>query len=131
MQLTQEENLERLGVYVLSSDMQRSSAFYSALFGKDPAFQTDVFAGFDISGGLFAVVSKAAFAPEAKLGGNAVPYIKVNDINAAYRHVEKLAPAALRPSGIISEGPLSLFKFEDPDGNLVEYYALSAPVDGL
>lgn len=131
VQLTQTEKMERLGVYVLSNDMQRSGIFYRALFEKEPDFQTDVFAGFDIAGGLFAVVSKKAFAPEARRGENAVPYIKVKDIDAAHRHVSGIAPDALQAPGIIREGPLSLFKFKDPDGNLLEYYALSAPVDGL
>ena len=131
MKLSQQDNLQRLGVYVLSSDMQRSGRFYRALLEAEPVFQTEVFIGFNISGGLFAIVSKEAFAPEASLGGNAVPYIKVTDIDAARRHVTAIAPDAVQAPGIIREGPLSLFKFKDPDGNLVEYYALSVPIDGL
>ncbi|WP_157739051.1 VOC family protein [Labrenzia sp. VG12] len=131
MQASRQDNLERLGVYVLSSDMERSGTFYRTLFGADPVFQTEVFVGFNIAGGLFAVVSKEAFAPKARLGGSTVPYLKVADIDAALAHVTEIAPEALQAPGIIREGPLSLFKFRDPDGNLVEYYALSAPVEGL
>ncbi|WP_269584185.1 VOC family protein [Roseibium sp. Sym1] len=122
---------ERLGIYVLSSDLERSEAFYRALFGKGPGVQTEVFMGFDIAGGLFAVVSKETFAPEAKLGGNAIPYLKVPDLAAAHDHVRQVAPDALMAPGVIREGPISLFKFTDPDGNILEYFALSVPVEGL
>lgn len=133
MQPSPPPTLERLGVYVLSADMKRSEAFYRSVFGASPAVATDVFIGFDIAGGLFAVVSRQAFAPEAVQGGNAIPYIKVSDIEAAYRHVETVAPGALQRAGakMISEGPISLFKFTDPDGNVIEYFSLHAPVDGL
>jgi len=131
MQTSRPVAFERLGVYVLSSDLKRSEAFYRALFGAAPTIRTEVFFGFDIAGGLFAVVSKQTFAPQAKLGGNAVPYLKVDDVRSAYRHVEEMAPDALKAPGVISEGPLSLFKFTDPDGNLIEYFSLDAPIEGL
>ena len=122
---------QRLGVYVLSDDLKRSRGFYKNIFSADPTIETDVFIGFDVAGGLFAVISKQTFAPDAKLGGNAVPYIKVDDIQAAHRHVETIAPDAIKAPGLISEGPISLFKFTDPDGNIIEYYSLTAPIDGL
>lgn len=122
---------QRLGIYVLSDDLKRSREFYETIFGTAPTIETDVFIGFDVAGGLFAVISKQTFAPDAKLGGNAVPYIKVEDIQAALRHVETIAPDAIKAPGLISEGPISLFKFTDPDGNIIEYYALTAPIDGL
>lgn len=122
---------ERLGVYVLSGDMQRSETFYRSVFGRSPAVQTEVFIGFDVAGGLFAVVSRQAFAPEAVQGTSAIPYIKVSDIRAAYRHVETVAPEALHREGVLEEGPISLFKFTDPDGNIIEYFSLQTPVDGL
>ncbi len=122
---------QRLGVYVLSSDLSRSREFYQDLFSAAPTVETDVFIGFDVAGGLFAVISKQTFAPDAKLGGNTVPYLKVDDIQAALQHVETIAPDALKAPGLISEGPISLFKFTDPDGNILEYYALNAPIDGL
>ncbi len=40
-------------------------------------------------------------------------------------------PDALKAPGLISEGPISLFKVTDPDGNILEYYALNLPIDGL
>jgi predicted enzyme related to lactoylglutathione lyase len=123
--------VQRLGVYVLSSDLKRSREFYGAIFGTAPKIETDVFIGFDVAGGLFAVISKQTFAPDAKLGGNIVPYLKVDDIQATLQHVETIAPDALKAPGLISEGPISLFKVTDPDGNILEYYSLNTPIDGL
>lgn len=123
--------VERLGLYVLSTDLARSETFYTGLFGAAPKVRTEVFLGYDLAGGLFAVVSKAAFAPEAKLGASTIPYLKVADLGAVHRHVEALAPDAILAPGVITEGPISLFKIADPDGNIVEYFALSVPVEGL
>ena len=68
---------QRLGVYVLSSDLSRSREFYQDLFSAAPTVETDVFIGFDVAGGLFAVISKQTFAPDAKAprgeGGAASP----------------------------------------------------------
>ncbi len=89
---SQAATVQRLGVYVLSSDLSRSREFYQDLFSAAPTVETDLFIGFDVAGGLFAVISKQAFAPDAKLGGNAVPYLKVDDIQAALQHVETIAP---------------------------------------
>ncbi|NKX63483.1 hypothetical protein HEP89_05180 [Labrenzia sp. 5N] len=128
---SQAATVQRLGVYVLSSDLKRSREFYGAIFGTAPKIETDVFIGFDVAGGLFAVISKQTFAPDAKLGGNTVPYLKVDDIQMALQHVETIAPDALKAPGLISEGPISLFKVTDPDGNIIEYYSLNTPIDGL
>lgn len=123
--------VERLGLYVLSTDLERSETFYTRLFGAAPKVRTEVFMGYDIAGGLFAVVSKQAFAPEANLGASTIPYLKVADLDAAHRHVQAVAPDAILAPGVITEGPISLLKIADPDGNIVEYFALSVPIEGL
>lgn len=123
--MTQTTMPNQMGVYVVSNDLERSGAFYTAIFGASPQIKTDTFMGFDVAGGLFAVVSKATYAPGASLGGNVVPYIKVPDINAAFAHVRAVAPGALASAEVIEEPYLSLFKFTDPDGNMLEYYALN------
>jgi len=131
MNQTEPAAIERLGLYVLSTDLTRSETFYTRLFGAAPKVRTEVFMGYDIAGGLFAVVSKQAFAPEAKLGASTIPYLKVADLDAAHRHVQAVAPDAILAPGVITEGPISLLKVADPDGNIVEYFALSVPIKGL
>lgn len=131
MNQTEPATIERLGLYVLSTDLTRSEAFYARLFGATPRVRTEVFMGFDIAGGLFAVVSKQAFAPESKLGTSTIPYLKVADLEAVHRHVQAVAPDAIMAPGVITEGPISLLKIADPDGNIVEYFALGVPIEGL
>jgi catechol 2,3-dioxygenase-like lactoylglutathione lyase family enzyme len=59
-------------------------------------------------------------------GDNALPYIRVSNITAAFVHVQAIAPEALRTE-IVTEGPFRFFRFVDPDGNLIEFYAVEAP----
>jgi hypothetical protein len=40
-------------------------------------------------------------------------------------NISEVAPEAVKDSSVIEEGPIALFKFRDPDGNMVEYYSLS------
>lgn len=116
--------MERLGVYVVSADLERSRRFYEIVFETAPELQTETFLGFNIAGGLFAVVSKETFAPNSLIGGNAVPYIKVPNVRRAQAHLEAVMPATAQSSILINEGYISLLKFRDPDGNLIEYYEI-------
>ena len=118
---------ERLGIYVASKDIARSEGFYEAVFSQSPQIKIDGFIGFDIAGGLFAIVDHSRFAPKSTIGGNAIPYIKVSSIHEAFDHIKAVAPEAVRGVQIIEDGPIKLFKFTDPDGNVIEYYSLSAP----
>lgn len=45
--------------------------------------------------------------------------------------MSRQSPRCAEGPGLISEGPISLFKVTDPDGNILEYYALSTPINGL
>ena len=99
--------------------------FYRDLFGVDPHLKTEVFLGFDVAGGMFAVVDREKFAPGSTIGGNAIPYIRVHDIQSAFAHAKAVAPAAMRDVELLDEGPIKIFKFNDPDGNAIEFYSLS------
>lgn len=114
--------VERLGVYVLADDMDRAAAFYTALFGKGPQFRTPDIAGYDVGGGLYAVVSKKTYAPGAVRGGNVAPYLKVGDVDAWLARVKAQAAARLVTPAVVREGPFALIKFADPDGNVVEMF---------
>lgn len=117
--------IENLGVYLVSSDLNRAEVFYRALFEVAPHLKTDVFLGFDVAGGMFAVVDRATFAPNAALGGNAIPYIRVSDIHASFAAAQAAAPEAMRSAKVLDEGPIQIFKLQDPDGNVIEFYSLS------
>jgi catechol 2,3-dioxygenase-like lactoylglutathione lyase family enzyme len=114
----------RLGLYILSTDLARSSSFYTALFQTQAAIDTGIFLGFRLEGGLFAVASKSTYAPTARHGDMVVPYIMVRCIDGAYAHVAGLAGVRGLDKQITTDGPIRLFKFRDPDGNLIEYFSL-------
>lgn len=118
-------DVKRFGLYVLVDDVGRSVAFYEALFMKAPQVRTPALVGFDIAGGLFGVVDRSSFAPQAQAGGGVRPYIRVGDINAAFVHVNALAPGRIENGRFVTEGPFSFFRFTDPDGNTIEFFSLT------
>jgi predicted enzyme related to lactoylglutathione lyase len=117
--------IERFGLYVVVSDLDRARTFYEALFRKPPAVRTPAFVGFDVAGGLYAIVSAQAYRPNVRRGDNAVPYIRVADIEAEFERVRRIAPNML-DRAVVEEGPIKLFRFTDPDGNMIEFFALTA-----
>lgn len=113
---------ERFGLYVVSDDLDRAAAFYEPLFGK-PQVRVPGMIGFDVAGGLYAIVDRKTYAATAVRGDTARGYVKVYDIRAAYHIVRAAAPQNLQGS-ISTEGRFSFFRIRDPDGNLVEFYAI-------
>jgi predicted enzyme related to lactoylglutathione lyase len=114
-----------MGAYVVADDLDRSAGFYTALFGRQPQVRTPGLVGFDVAGGLYAVVSKAAYAAGATRGGNVAPYLKVADIDAWFRHVQAVAAQGLVTKTVVREGPFALIKIADPDGNVLELYSVT------
>ena len=119
--------VQRMGAYVVSDDLGRSAASYTALFGRQAQVRTPGVVGFDVAGGFYAIISKATYAPGATRGGNVAPYIQVVDIDAWFRHVEAVAPQGLVTKAVIREGPFALIKVADPDGNVLELYSITPP----
>lgn len=120
------ERFVRPGLYVVATDLAASAAFYERVFGKPPSLRTASFVGFDVAGGLFGIALRGRFAPNSRIGGNVVPYIRVANIDTEFAHVRRVWPGALLAGSVTREGPLALFKFKDPDGNVVEYFALTS-----
>ncbi|MEE4537156.1 MAG: VOC family protein [Erythrobacter sp.] len=116
--------IERMGSYLVVADVEQASEFYSALFGREPEYSSPVFVSFDIAGGQFALAARSVFAPQAEIGDNGVPNIRVADIDAMFDHVRRVAPESVVSPSVNREGPIALFKLRDPDGNLVEFYSL-------
>lgn len=111
---------ERFGLYVVTDDLSRSVAFYEGLFGK-PQFRVPGMVGFDVAGGLYAVVSRQTFALAVTRGDTTRPYIK-----ATFDHVKSAAPDSLESKSVQVEGALSFFRFRDPDRNVIEFFSVSA-----
>ncbi|HEV2746089.1 MAG TPA: VOC family protein [Allosphingosinicella sp.] len=123
----QPAGIERFGLYVVAEDLDRASLFYERLFASKPQVRTAALVGFDVAGGLYAIVSRQAYAPAAIRGGNVVPYIKVRDIFAEFERVKRLAPASLQSGRVVDEGAFKFFRFADPDGNVIEFFSIEPP----
>ncbi len=115
---------ERFGLYVVADDVERTAGFYERLFGK-PQVRTPALVGFDVAGGLYAVVSRQAYARDARRGDTMRAYIKVKDVEAAFAQVKRVAPASLQSAAVVTDGPFRFFRFADPDGNLVEMFQVT------
>lgn len=111
---------------MVSDDLDRASAFYEKLFGK-PQVRTPAMVGFNVVGGLYAIVSRQAYAPTATRGDTTRPYIKVRNITATFEQVKKAAPASMESDAVQVEGTFSFFRFRDPDGNVIEIFSIAAP----
>lgn len=127
--LGQTIEVQRFGLYVLVEDVERSVAFYEALFGEVPQIRTPALVGFDVAGGLFGVVDRETYAPNSAAGGGVRPYIRVVDIEFAFTRVSALAPDRIETPGIVTEGPFRFFRFSDPDGNILEFFSFTPPVE--
>lgn len=115
--------LVAMGAYVASDDMDRSEAFYMALFDRQPVIRLDDFIAFDVSGGWFAIVSRERYAAGSVPGNGAVPYIQSGDLEMI-RERYGAASGGEAPD-IIEEPGISILKVYDPEGQLVEFFTLT------
>lgn len=117
-------NVERFGLYVLADDVDALTKFYEALFGNAPQIKTPALTGFVVSGGLFGIVLRKAYAPNEPRAGSVRPYMRVADLNEAFARVNHLVPERIEGGRIVQEGPFRFFRFADPSGNIVELFAI-------
>ena len=118
----EELRVERFGMYLRVSDLSRSRAFYERVLGKQPYVTNDRLVGFDVSGGLLALFHDGD--AELVRGRNAVPYLRVANADLEFERLKKL-DVELRDDRVVAEGPLKLFRFVDPDGNLLEVFSVT------
>lgn len=107
----------QLDVYVAVNDLDQSVEFYSRALQLSPALRKPGYAAFDIGGGRLGLMAAAGYAVPVQRGNSAVPTIKVGDLAAWHRRIEPLAP---KTTAIIDKGPMRVFMFLDPDGNVIE-----------
>ena len=122
----QEENIARFGLYVTVADLQKASAFYEQLFQKKPYVRNDALVGFDVAGGLYALYTEQGASGKRVRGDSVVPYLRVKDLEKEFERLKQLG-VRLIDEQIVVEGPIKLFKFADPDGNVIEFFSLAAP----
>lgn len=113
--------VQRFGVYLRVGSLDRSRAFYERVLGKQPYVSNDRLVGFDVAGALLALYANPA--EEIARGRNVVPYIRVQSADAEFARLKSL-DVQLLDERVVAEGPLKLFRFADPDGNVLELFSL-------
>lgn len=111
-----------MGAYVPTDDMERSEAFYRALFDSEPAIGLPDFVAFEVAGGWFAIVSRDKYAPGSEAGSGAVPYLQSADLEAMQA---RATVAGVATPKIIKEPGIQLLKIIDPNGQLIEFFKLT------
>jgi predicted enzyme related to lactoylglutathione lyase len=117
--------VERFGVYVVVDQIDRSAAFYRRLFSVQPEIAMPALVGFNLGGAFFGVVAKDVYAPHVQRGNNAIPYIKLRNVEAFFEHVKQVAPESLASAQVSVEGVFRFFKLKDPDGNVLEFFSIT------
>lgn len=110
-----------MGAYVPSDDMAVSEEFYRNLFDRTPVIELPDFVAFNIEGGWFAIASRSKYAPGSMPGSGAVPYLQSNDLMTLQ---ERASAAGADAPDIIEEPGIHLLKITDPNGQLIEFFAL-------
>ncbi len=113
---------ERFGLYVLVDDRPAAEAFYARLFGRDPQLRTPALTGFDVAGGLFAIVPRQGYGADTGPRGSVHPFIRVANVRAFHAHARSVAPASLPSDSVVEEGPFHFFRMHDPEGNMLEFF---------
>jgi predicted enzyme related to lactoylglutathione lyase len=115
--------VERFGVYVRVSNLDRSRVFYEGVFDKRPYVSNAMLVGFDVAGALLALY--ATSGEQGARGRNVIPYIRVQSADDEFERLKALDVQMLDDK-VVVEGPLKLFRFADPDGNALELFSLHA-----
>ena len=112
---------QRFGLYIRVANLDRARAFYERVLGQQPYVANDRLVGFDVAGGLLALYAKPE--EEVTRGRNVVPYIRVRSAEVEFARLRQL-DVQLLDEQVVVEGPLKLFRFADPDGNVLELFSL-------
>ena len=107
----------QLDVYLAVEDLDQSVEFYSEVFGSPPVARTVNYVGFAVGASRFGLMAAAGYAVPVQRGNRAVPTIKVDCLDEWHGRMKALAP---KTTNIIDKGPIRLFMFLDPDGNVLE-----------
>ena len=119
-----ESRIERFGIYVVVSDLDRAQNFYERVFEKKPTLRNESIVTFDVMGGLYAAFAARGLDRKLTRGDSAVPYLRVKDIDAEFARLRGMGVNVL-DTAVVSEGPIKLFRFTDTDGNLLEFYSFA------
>lgn len=102
-----------------ASDVERSTTFYSGLFGWTMRTRGDGAVAFDDAGGYVSgafVTKRPAYTGEPGL----LVYVMVDSVEAAVTRVKELGGEIVQPLGV--DAPELTARFRDPGGNIIGLY---------
>ena len=114
---------------VISADIRRLVAFYEPVLGEKAKWSGDDYAEFGTGVGVLSIFSYAAqekYIPGSAVAGknrSVILEFKVANVDAEYRRLQGLVKIWVKPPTTQPWGSRSIY-FRDPDGNLVDFYAL-------
>jgi predicted enzyme related to lactoylglutathione lyase len=116
--------MKPVAYYITVSDMTESLAFYSRVFNKKPDHVEERYSRFEMSGFWFGLFSASFEDRKLVYGNNCALCFKVADIKAEYKRLKEFVPQI--DANILALPTVSLFQFQDSDGNLIEIFQENA-----
>lgn len=117
--------VELSSVHVGVEDMDRALDFYRELFGMEPAREDERFSTFEFETADFGLYNAEYDGFELEFGDNCIPNFEVDDADAAYHRIEKIAPEMVH-DGILEFGEYRTFHFIDTEGNEIEVFSIDS-----
>lgn len=108
-------------VYVCVEDMERALDFYRDLFEAEPAQEEERFSTFEFDTVDFGLYNAGYDGVDIEFGDNCVPNFEVEDVEAAYRRIERFAPEMVHDD-ILEFGEYRTFHVVDTEGNVIEVF---------
>ena len=117
--------MELSSVYVGVEDMERAVDFYRELFETAPVQREERFSKFAFGTVDFGLYNPGYDGYAVEFGNNCVPNFEVDDVEAAYRRIERIAPEMVHDE-ILEFGDYRTFHFVDTEGNEIEVFDIDS-----
>lgn len=117
--------MELSSVYIGVKDMERALDFYRELFGMEPEQEEERFSKFEFDTVDFGLYNAGYDGYDLEFGNSCVPNFEVDNVEAAYHRIEKIAPEMVHEN-ILEFGEYRTFHFIDTEGNEIEVFSIAS-----
>ncbi|OGV97086.1 hypothetical protein A2W24_00050 [Microgenomates group bacterium RBG_16_45_19] len=113
---------------VNTDNLKQLVAFYSQVFGKDPDWQDDGYAGFETGGLYFMIGSHDKIKGKSRDSHRLLLNFTTSDVNGEFKRLKPLASAVIAEPYSMDQDQsgMTIATLADPDGN---YFQLMTPMD--
>jgi predicted enzyme related to lactoylglutathione lyase len=109
-------------LYVSALDLRRALCFYRRLFRAEPIEVEAYYSLFDVGAVSFGIFCARPERAVPRFGNNCVPNFQVDDIDAEYQRIRRIAPRI--DDQIHQIENYRYFQFADTEGNIIEVYSI-------